>query len=93
MPQTVIELDTLLPPETLERLHAAAQRQHLPLPDLVRDAIEAYLNEEVYEDTPDEEILASLRDSFTGVLEGKTRPARDVLAEIRRELAEDDDAS
>lgn len=53
--KTTIEL--LLPPEKLERLQEEAQRQHIQLPELVRDVIETYLqeiDEADPEDTPDE---------------------------------------
>jgi predicted DNA-binding protein len=90
---TTIELAELLPAEMLDRLQAEAERQQLPLPNLVREAIAAYLHDDEYEDTPDEEILSSLQQSLTEVLKGKTRPAREIIAEIRRELAENGDES
>lgn len=91
MTEQTIELAVQLPSETLARLAAEAKRLELPLSDVVRDAIEIYLDE--LEDTPDEDILNSLRIGFTEALEGRVRPAREVLDEIRRELADDDNES
>lgn len=86
---TMIELAELLSSEILDRLQAEAERQHVPVTDVVREAIEAYLEDDIIEDTPDDEILSSLRQSLTEVLEGKTRSARDVIAEIRTELTDE----
>jgi hypothetical protein len=83
-----IDLDTLLSPQLMKDLTTAAAEQKLEVGDIVRDALELYLyqDEEEYEDTPDEEILENLRDSLKAALAGNVRPAREVLAEIQREL-------
>ena len=96
--QTTIELTTLLPAEILERLEAEAERRDLPLAGVVREAITTYLedrdaDEDEYEDTPDEVILADLREAFADALAGRTRPAREVLEEIRQSLEAHDDKS
>lgn len=91
----VIELNELLSSESIERLQAEAQRQHLPLPELVREAIEDYLDdlEENYEDTPDEKILSDFAQAWDDAMKGRTRPAREVLAEIRQSMKPHDDQS
>ncbi len=99
--QTTIELAAVLSPDLLERLQSEAERQQLPLTEVVRDAISTYFEvldeddetavDEAYEDTPDEVILDSLRESLKDALAGRNlRPAREVLDEIRRELDEED---
>ena len=88
---TTIELTTLLPPKMMERLQAEAERQQLPLPELVRDAIETYLEEieEIFEDTPDEKILADLKEALGDALAGRTRPIEELFAEVDQEMADD----
>jgi len=90
---TIIELSGLLSDESIKRLQAEAQRQHLPLPELVRDAIEEYLDDLEYEDTPDEKILSDFTQAWDDAMKGKTRPAREVLAEIRKSIKSDDNNS
>lgn len=95
---TTIELTKLLQPESLERLQNEAERQQVRLPELVRGVIETYLealdDDEEYEDTPDEEILAGFRQAWHEAMTGApTQPAREVLEEIRREIAQNDDES
>ena len=80
---TTIELNGLLSDESIKRLQAEAQRQHLPLPELVREAIEGYLDELDYEDTPDEKILSDFTQAWDDAMKGKTRPVSEVMAEIR----------
>jgi hypothetical protein len=70
----------------LERLEAEAKHQNLALSQVVEEALEQYLD---IEDTPDEEILEDLRQALLDVRAGRTRPAREVLAEIRKELEDD----
>ncbi len=55
--QTTIELESLLPSATLERLQAEAERQQSALSDVVREAIEDYLDslDEVTIEVPTEE--------------------------------------
>jgi predicted transcriptional regulator len=86
---TTIELKTLLTPEALERLQAIANDEQTTLEPLVREALEHYFeledenDEEPIEDTPDEVILESLRRALEDMAAGRTRPAQDVLAELR----------
>jgi predicted transcriptional regulator len=87
-----IELESLLNPETFERLQTEAERQNTTLNMLVREAIEEYLDQEAeFEDTPNEKILADLREALLDVKAGNVRPAHEVLEEMRHELAQDDD--
>jgi hypothetical protein len=91
---TKIDLSSLLPPETLQRLQSKADSQQMPLSDLVRVAIETYLeddDEEEYEDTPDEKILEDFRQAWHEAMTGQIGPqsARELLEELRRELEED----
>jgi len=93
--QTTIELTMLLPPEKLERLQEEAQRQQIQLPELVREVIEIYLqeiDEADFEDTPDEKIIADFKEAWHEAMTGQTRPAREVLEEIRQELEHDDES-
>lgn len=79
--------------ETLERLQVKAEIEGRSLLDLMREAIEAYLDDEdEIEDTPDEEIIEAIREGMKAALSGQRgRSAREVLNEIRRELAEESD--
>ncbi len=75
------ELILQLPDEVLSRLQSEADRQQIPLDDLVRAAIESYLNDD--EPTKDE-ILEGLRQSMADALAGRTYPADDLIAALRR---------
>jgi hypothetical protein len=89
-----IELTSLLSPEAVERLQEEAERQHVPLTDVVRDALQMYvadLDEPDYEDTPNEEILNDLREAFRDVFAGRTRPIEDLFAELNEELVHNAD--
>ena len=77
------ELRLQLPDDVFTRLQSEAERQQVPLDDLVRAAIESYLDK----DEPTKEaILESLRQSMRDALDGRVHPARAVLAELRREI-------
>lgn len=92
MTQTMQAITVMLPVNVVERLQEEAKQEQIQVSDLVREVIEAYLDDEPeYEDTPDEEILASLKEAFADALDGHTRPAREVLEELRRELESDAD--
>ena len=79
-----------LPDDVLTRLQSEARRQHVPLDDLVRAAIEAHLKEE---EPTKEAILESLRQAMGDALAGRVRPACVVLAELRREIEDNDGSS
>lgn len=90
---TTIELTQLLTEAAMTRLKAEASRQHLQLTDMVREAIEVYLDEldeEAIEDTPDEEILADFRQAWHDAMTGNIIPADEALAELRKKLADAD---
>jgi hypothetical protein len=62
MAGTTIVLEQILSAETVEQLRAEAERQHLPLTDLVREALEEYLADDLeIEDAPDDKIQADFR--------------------------------
>jgi predicted DNA-binding protein len=92
---TSIELQQILPPEVYERLQAEANRQQAALTDVVRAAIEAYLEDqaEELEDTPDEKIEADFRQAWHEAMTGQTIPAREALAAIRKAIRKHDDQS
>lgn len=87
MAGTMIVLEQILSAETVEQLRAEAERQHLPLTDLVREAIEEYLADDV-EDTPDDKIEADFRAGWHEAMTGQTIPADEALAAIRKEMRE-----
>ncbi len=90
---TTIELQHILAPEVYNRLQAEADRQQTPLGDLVRDAIEDFLDHlnDDLEDTPDEKIEADLRQAWHESLNGQTISAREALASLRKTEAQHDD--
>ncbi len=82
------ELTLHLSDEMLERLRGEAERLNLPLDAVINTAIEVYLDDD---EPTKEEILNSLRESMRDALAGRVRPAREVLAELRQEIAADGD--
>ena len=76
------QLTLQLPDDVLTRLQSAAERQQMPLDDLVREAIESYLNED--DEPAKEELLDDLRQSMLDAFAGRTRPADEVIEELRR---------
>ena len=84
------ELTLQLPDDVLIRLQSEAEHQQVPVDDLVRAAIESYLNT----DEPTKEaILESLRQAMRDALAGRVRPAHAVLAELRQEIGNNADDS
>lgn len=79
---TIIELDRILPAELYQRLSEEAERQNLPIENVVREAIVEYLAED-FEDTPDDTIEAAFRQGWREAMTGKTIPAREALAALR----------
>jgi predicted transcriptional regulator len=77
------KLTLQLPDDILTRLQSEAERQQIPLDDLVREVIENYLSGEDDEPTK-EELLDDLRQSMLDALAGRTRPADEVIEELRR---------
>jgi predicted transcriptional regulator len=78
-------------PETLMALlQAEAEKQQISVNTLIQDAIMEYLygEEPEYEDTPDEEILAGLREALEDVKAGRIRPIEELFAEVDAEMLE-----
>jgi predicted transcriptional regulator len=86
----MVEFTLNLPDDVLERLQSEAEERQVPLADLVQTAIEYYLDDD---EPTNEEILEDLRQAFRDVRAGRTRPAQEVMDEIRRELGLDADQS
>ncbi len=88
---TTIELEQILPPEVYERLQAEATRLQASLSEVVREAIEEYLDmpDDDYEDTPDEKIIADIREGLRQALNGEAVPAEEALAVLRKKLADE----
>lgn len=89
---TTIELEQILAPEVYERLQAEADRLQASLGDVVREAIEEYLDisdEVELEDTPDEKIIADIREGLRQALNGEGVPADEALASLREKLADE----
>ena len=85
---TTIELEQILSPDVYERLQAEATRLHASLGEVVREAIEEYLDSpDEYEDTPDEKILSDIQEGLREALTGKGVPAEEALAALRKKLA------
>ena len=66
-----------------------AQDRNVSVDDLISQYLEAYYEPE-YEDTPDEQILADLRQGFRDIKKGNYRPAREFLAELKNETDDED---
>lgn len=75
----------------MTQLQAAAQKQQTQVNTLIREAIEAYLADDVddsedMEDTPKEQVLAELREALEDVKAGRLIPADEGLALLRKNL-------
>jgi hypothetical protein len=57
------------------------------LPDTIFD------NDDDFEDTPDEKIEADLRQAWADAMNGNTRPARELLAEIHKSQKADESSA
>jgi hypothetical protein len=64
----------------LTRLQREAERHHIDVGDLVRGVIESYLDDD---EPTKEEILENLRQSMLDALAGRTRPADEMIEELR----------
>lgn len=86
---TTIELK--LSTDTIQRLHTEAARLQIPLNDLVREAIEDYLEvlEDTPEDTPDEKIIADFKEAWHQAMTGQIFPIEQLFAELADEMEED----
>lgn len=79
-----VELRRILSPEVYERLQAEAERKQADMNDLIREAVEEYLDFMDEEDTPDEKIEADLKQAWHEAMTGQTIPADEALAAIRQ---------
>ena len=84
------ELTLKLPDHVRARWQHEAERLGVPLDTVVNAALERYFDED--EPTKDE-ILSNLRQAMKDAIAGNVRPAREVLAELREEIASDADGS
>lgn len=82
------EVTVQLPDELMQRLSEEAQRRNMPLEAVINTAILNFLEDD---EPSDDEILSGLRQAMIDVRAGNTRPADDVLAELKAELGIDDD--
>lgn len=88
MSHALIDLDQILSANTMQRLQEEATRTKVDVAEIVRDALETYLDdEEELEDTPDEKILADFRQGWHEAMTGKTVPADVALKRLREKLA------
>ena len=78
-----------LPTEVVKQLETEADNQKRPVNELIYKAIKLYMealnlhDENEMEDTPDEEILADLRQSLREFQTGQTRPIEELFNEVR----------
>jgi predicted transcriptional regulator len=77
-----IELTTLLSAEMLAQLQTEAEQRHIPLPDMVREAIQTYLQSDP-EEASDAEIESGFLQGWHEIMTGQTRPAEAVFDELR----------
>ncbi|MDZ4671620.1 MAG: hypothetical protein SH821_12190 [Phototrophicales bacterium] len=66
-----------------------APDKNMSVDTLISDYLEAYYEPE-YEDTPDEQILADLREAFQDLKAGRVSSAREFLEELKKMDEEDD---
>ena len=69
--------------EMLAQLQNEAKRLRVPVESVINTAIAYFLTED---EPTDEEILVGLRQAISDVFAGNTRPADEVLAELKEEL-------
>lgn len=83
---TTVEVQLTLPEDVLEYLQNQASSRKVSLGDVVGEVLTDYLAEPTKE-----EILESMRQSLIDGLAGRVRPAREALAELKKELGIHDD--
>jgi hypothetical protein len=86
-----INVELTLSDELLTQLEKVSASSNMSLDAVIVAAVEDYLldDDEDFEDESDEEILESFTEGFREALMDNVRPAREVLAEIKRELGMD----
>ena len=90
-----VQITVRLPAELVEEADELGLLSDEMIAKLLQSEVERRLSEtDEDEDTPDEVILAHLREALSDALAGNNlRPAREVMDELRRELEADDDES
>jgi hypothetical protein len=90
-----VQITVRLPAELVEEADELGLLSDEMIAKLLQSEVERRLSEtDEDDDTPDEVILAHLREAFVDALAGNNlRPAREVMDELRRELEADDDES
>lgn len=93
MTDTTFDLTQLLSAETLQRLRDESAHLQRPLTDLVRDALEEYVEnlEEPLEDTPDAKIIADFKEAWHQAMMGQVYPIEDLLTRLRDYFTEPSD--
>jgi predicted transcriptional regulator len=80
---------TIQVPDTLlSRLQVLAQEQDLSLDAVVLEALESYADDD---EATKEEIVQGIKENLKAALAGEGQDAFKVIAELRRELADDAD--
>lgn len=83
----MIELETLLSPESYTRLKEEANRRQVVIGDVVRDALEAYAHALAAlgddENPSDEVILEKIRAGFEDIKAGRIYPASEMMERLR----------
>lgn len=77
-----LTLPLSLSDEVMAYLQEKAESQQVTIADIVLEAIDAYVEHDV--ELSKEEILDNIEDAMRDALAGKTRPAHEVLAELRQ---------
>ena len=81
---TTIELKLNIPDDLLATLQREAESRDMPLDTIVVDLLRDYFDEPT-----DEEILQGIREGMRDALRGNTRPAREFLDELDRDIIMD----
>jgi predicted transcriptional regulator len=90
--KTTFEIDKVLSSKSYDQLVQHATARNTDVHALVKEAIEDYLerlDNEDDEDTPDEKIEADLRQGLRDAMAGRTVPAREAIAAIRKAMSDD----
>jgi hypothetical protein len=92
-----IEIQLQISQEAYHQLQDEVKRRDITLNELLTEVIDDFLDqppsEEEMEDTPKEKILADLREAWKETLTGKTYPAKEALATLRKKLRDESDSS
>jgi len=81
---STVEIKLRVADEVLNYLQRESHSRNLPLDEVVSDVLADYFDDPTHAD-----LLAGLERSLKQVMAGNTRPARDFLDEIDREMGHD----